>query len=504
MLDLRPRQVAAIDSLRSSVRSGKKRIMLQGPVGFGKTLISATMTMSARANRKRVAFAAPAITIVDQAFERFREYGISPGDMGVQQSDHPWHRPYAPIQICSLATVGQRGFPEADLVFIDEAHVRLKATQDWMDQQTKAIFIGLSASPWSKGLAEQYDDLVIPATLQQMIDEGDACQFRAFAPHHPDLSGIGLVGDEYNQGQLSDRLRKPKLVADIVGTWLDMAEGRSTLVFAVDRAHAAMIHDQFMSDGVDSAYVDAETSRDDRRELGRRLNAGSLSVIVSVGTMTQGVDLDVRCVVLARPTKSEILLYQAIGRGLRAVPGKRDLLILDHSDSLLTLGLPTDINHDTLRSGARLPDNVKEIVKPAAKPRECPQCKILIAPTLRDCQECGWRPVIECNVTTVPGKLIDFATAFEGQMRLPKKDRRWSETTRAQFYSQLAAYAIERGFKPGWAAFQFKEMFGEWPNQHDQRGKVASACGPAVKSWIKSQMIRKAKAKSRPIAVAAE
>lgn len=65
-------------------------------------------------------------------------------------------------------------------------------------------------------------------------------------------------------------------------------------------------------------------------------------MIASVGCLTTGVDLDVRCIVLARPTKSEMLFVQIIGRGLRRAPGKVDCLILDHSDTHSRLGFVTD------------------------------------------------------------------------------------------------------------------------------------------------------------------
>ena len=67
--------------------------------------------------------------------------------------------------------------------------------------------------------------------------------------------------------------------------------------------------------------------------------------------MTTGVDLDVRCIILARPTKSEILYTQIVGRGLRTAEGKQDCLILDHSDTTLRLGFVTDIHHEHLDDG---------------------------------------------------------------------------------------------------------------------------------------------------------
>jgi superfamily II DNA or RNA helicase len=58
-------------------------------------------------------------------------------------------------------------------------------------------------------------------------------------------------------------------------------------------------------------------------------------------------------VILARPTKSEILYTQIIGRGLRTAHGKDHCLILDHSDTTLRLGFVTDIHHTTLDDGAK-------------------------------------------------------------------------------------------------------------------------------------------------------
>ncbi|MEM8348856.1 hypothetical protein Q4S20_21070, partial [Morganella morganii] len=39
--------------------------------------------------------------------------------------------------------------------------------------------------------------------------------------------------------------------------------------------------------------------------------------IVNVGTLVAGFDSDVRCIIYARPTKSEIRWVQCLGRGLR-------------------------------------------------------------------------------------------------------------------------------------------------------------------------------------------
>ena len=62
-----------------------------------------------------------------------------------------------------------------------------------------------------------------------------------------------------------------------------------------------------------------------------------------------GFDSDVRCIIYARPTKSEIRWVQCLGRGLRKAQGKDKCLIFDHSGSVHRLGFPDDIEYDELR-----------------------------------------------------------------------------------------------------------------------------------------------------------
>ena len=272
-----------------------------------------------------MAVTVPRLSLIDQTLDRFEESGIDPMSVGVVQGDHPCSRPSAPIQVCSLQTVMRRGRPNVDSVLVDECHLKSKEIDAWMDEEPGKIFVGLSATPWARGMAERWDHLIVPATIKELTDEGWLSPARTFAPYHPDLSGVTVQMGDYHEGQLAKRMGAREIVANVVETWLAKAERRPTLLFAVDRAHADQLHNEFEAAGVASAYVDAFTERDERISIGRRLNSGLIEVICSVGTMSHGIDLDVRCIVLARPTKSEMLYVQMIGRGLRMANGKKDV-----------------------------------------------------------------------------------------------------------------------------------------------------------------------------------
>jgi superfamily II DNA or RNA helicase len=76
-----------------------------------------------------------------------------------------------------------------------------------------------------------------------------------------------------------------------------------------------------------------------------------MPVVVNIQTLTAGVDWNVRCLVLARPTKSEMLYVHTVGHALRRVEGRGVAIILDHSDSTQRLGFVTDIAYDQLDVG---------------------------------------------------------------------------------------------------------------------------------------------------------
>lgn len=343
--ELRPHQVSALDGLKWSLVEGKRRPLLQAVTGFGKTVLAAHIVEGARRKGRRVCFCVPSITLVDQTFERFRENGIDPAEMGIIQASHPWRRPHAPIQIATAQTLARRDRPEVDVVVLDEAHIRFGVYERWMadcgypvkpgetalpgspaERGKAPIFIGLTATPWAKGLGLLFDGLIKSSSLAEMIEGGYLSPFRVFAPSHPDLTGVKTVAGDYHEGQLSERMSKATLVANVVSTWMAKASDRPTLCFAVDRAHARALHEEFTRAGVPAAYVDAETSREERAEIGAALARGEIKVAVNIGTLTTGVDWDVRCISLCRPTKSESLFVQIIGRGLRTADGKSDCL----------------------------------------------------------------------------------------------------------------------------------------------------------------------------------
>jgi superfamily II DNA or RNA helicase len=84
--------------------------------------------------------------------------------------------------------------------------------------------------------------------------------------------------------------------------------------------------------GVSALAVNGESDISEQRRAIRDFEAGQLQVICNVDIFTEGLDIpSINCVVFARPTKSQIVYAQTIGRGTRPSPatGKTDCLVLD-------------------------------------------------------------------------------------------------------------------------------------------------------------------------------
>lgn len=473
-------QQQGIDETYRAMAAGRRRPMLQMPTGAGKTETAVKIIQRARAKGKRVVFVVPAIELIDQTVDRLARYGVT--CVGVIQADHPGTDRTQPVQVASVQTLSRRMLPETDLVIVDEAHQVFKVITTWMAERTTLPFIGLSATPWSKGLGKHYTDLIRPVSLSQLIDRKRLTPFRAFAPSHPDLGGVKTVAGDYDEAALAEAMDKPQLTADIVSTYLAKGENRPTLCFAVNRAHARSLADEFERAGVSTAYIDGYTERDDRKVIAAAFAEGRVKVVVNVGVLTTGVDWDVRCIILARPTKSEMLYVQIIGRGLRTAPGKSDCLILDHSDTTLNLGFVTDITHDELDNGKRkdAASSRRSKQKELRLPKECSGCGELKPGGVHVCPACGFAPERRQEIETADGELFQIAG---GKLAADRE-------TKQRFWSGLLWYVENRGKSEGWAAHRYKDRFGVWP-----RGLRATPKPPDVEchNWVRAGNIQFAK-----------
>jgi len=492
-MDLRPYQSTAVEALRSVLRTGVMRIILSSPTGSGKTEMGFEIIRGAQAKGKRVAFLANRIHLVDQTCRRLALAGF---EFGVLQGQNT-HRLWADVLVCSVDTVASRGgLPtDVDLIVIDEAHACAGTVAYRKIMKGKPV-IGLTATPYSKGLGKHYDELggslfervVIAARIEDLIRDGYLVSADIWAPGEPDLSGVKITAGDYNEKQLGDAVDKAALIGDIVTHWFKLAHNTPTVVFATNISHSKHIVEQFLANGVSAEHIDCYTDDLERQAILGRVTSGQTMVISNVGILAEGWDFPAcKTLILARPTKSLIRYLQMAGRVLRPHPGKDKALILDHSGVVRRLGFPWDYFGQSLDDGKPKKSSGDDKEKPEALPKPCPHCNFMKPPKTPVCPSCNFEATRPCDIEVAEGNLVPLTKATKGVKGL-------EEVGRTQVYHQLLWIARDRGYKEGWAAAQYKSAFGNWPNGISKEAE--EPCG-TVLSWERSRRIAYAKAKGR-------
>jgi len=501
--ELRPYQEECLQAVKQTVGQRVYRIVVQAPTGSGKTLLAAAIAEGARRKNNKLVFVVPSIDLIDQTVEHF--YAEDIRDIGVIQANHQMTDWSKPIQVASIQTIRSRGkYPEAAVVIIDEVHQLHKEHIKWIGRlgdpkksEPKIMaaapgwenipVIGLSATPWTTGLGRYFETLLVMSTTRELIDLNYLARFKVWAADHPDLSGVKDVAGDYHEGQLSGVMRENALIANVIETWRTRWNKDKTLVFGVDCAHVQALQARFLYAGISAAYQDAHTKPVDRAAIKRGFHSGQYRVVCNVGTLTTGVDWDVRCLVLARPTKSEMLFVQIVGRALRTAEGKDHAIILDHSDTHERLGLVTDIHHEKLSMGKLDSNQLTRRSPPLPKP--CPKCTFLMAPGTKICPSCGFERSIQNDVFERDGQLVEFTGGYRKKGKTNPTYFNYTYEEKMRFYAQLRGYALERGYKDGWAFVQYMKKFhGEKPPWAWKNHKPMQA-GPEVRQFAVSRAI---------------
>ena len=124
----------------------------------------------------------------------------------------------------------------------------------------------------------------------------------------------------------------------IVEEYRDNAERYGkTLVFACNIEHADLLAQLWAEAGVDARPVHSRQTREENERAIRQFTSTppEVTVLVNVAKMTTGVDIpDIRTVFLCRPTVSDILFAQMVGRGARRAEGKESFNVLEFTDNV--------------------------------------------------------------------------------------------------------------------------------------------------------------------------
>jgi len=451
-VQLRPYQNRAIGDLRHAYRSGSRSPLLCLPTGGGKTVIFTAIAQATAAKGLNVLILVHRRELLRQASAKLRDVGLQHGTIAAGlpfTSDQ--------VQVASVQTLVRR-LSRIDwqpaLIIIDEAHHAVSGNT-WgriLDHWPQAFRLGVSATPCrldGRGLGNAFDALVLGPSVADLTSSGYLAEARIYAP--PVIADLGKLltrAGDYATDEAADAMDRPTVTGDAVGHYQRLAASQPAIAFCCNTKHAASVAAQFQAAGINAATLLGTNKPEERDHLVANLASGRLQVLVTVDVVSEGFDCPGASVaILLRPTKSESLYLQQVGRVLRPKPDGSKALILDHVGNVMRHGFPDDARAWSLADGLRR----SRATTAAPTVRTCPSCYAAFKPQ-PTCPVCGadCAPKAKRGMAQVDGELQELHRESVRQ-RIAERTSHRREQGQARTLQSLLALAKERGYSPGWA-----------------------------------------------------
>lgn len=213
-----------------------------------------------------------------------------------------------------------------DMIIVDECHHAAASTyRKILDYFKPRILLGFTATP-NRGdkvrLNDIFSEIIFQRDLRWAIEQGfltDILCKRVCIGY--DLSRVHTRLGDYAPGELADAMAG---TADAVAQCYREHAVGATLIFAVNVEQAEEIARRI------PGAVCVTGNTEDRAGIIQDFTYGIIPCIVNVMVFTEGTDIPrVETVIIARPTQSDSLYTQMVGRGLRLYPGKEKLVLID-------------------------------------------------------------------------------------------------------------------------------------------------------------------------------
>ena len=469
MPELRPRQQAGKEAIRSAFRRGARGVLYVAPWGFGKTYLMASIAADSQRRGTRIVFVAHRRELVRQISDALTAWGVPHGV--IAPGLHPTEHSVQVARVLSLVRRQQRHGLRFDFVFVDEAHHAV-GNSGWglvLQHNASAWYLGVTATPCrldGRGLGRHvggyFDSMVLGPTPRELVEEGWLVRPTVYQPppgSMPDMRGVRRRGGDYVTEQLAAAFDRAPLTGDAIAHYRRHCNGQPAMAFTVNVRHAEHVAAQFRASGYRALALSGETPDRERDAMIRGLATGEVQLVASCGVISEGVDVPpVRAAFLLRRTASFSVASQQMGRAMRIWPGKDRALIFDHAGNTVERrlggeghGLPTDDIEWSLDGGAKRASIGSGV-------KQCPVCFAAAPPGARKCKECGHlfgasAPELELP-QTVDADLIAIDALAESRHRR-------MEEGMCRTLEELQELGRHRKYSPSWAWMRWKARQGK-------------------------------------------
>lgn len=354
---LRPYQRDALDAIAAAEAEGIRRPLLIAPTGAGKTVMF-SHSIAERGGRALVI--AHREELIEQAAAKIA--AVMPTlDVGIVKAQR--NQRGADVVVASIQTLARKARLEALLdnpvnrkdpfatVVVDEAHHAAARTYLEVLEglgcmgDDGPLCIGFTATAGradNVGLGHVWEKIVFQRGIIQMIAEGYLVDVSAVQVGADiDLSKVKVRRGDYTDASLGEAIEDSDAIEVAAAAYLEHAAERKGLAFTPTVATSKALRNALVDVGIAAEHVDGATPREERAAILRRLHTGETQVVCNCMVLTEGFDEpSVSAILNLRPTKSETLFVQMVGRALRKHPSKTDALVVDVAGAA-DLGLAT-------------------------------------------------------------------------------------------------------------------------------------------------------------------
>ena len=427
-MQLRDYQNLAISNVRKSYEAGNKNVLLTLPTGAGKTVIFSEITRLAGLKGANVLILVHRKELIDQAGDKLTKADVK---YGIIAAGHKESK--SSVQIASVQTLINRlnNPDQYNLIIIDEAHHAV--ANSWrkiFEFYKKAKRLGVTATPMrmtGAGLGEIFDDLIVGSTIPELVDKGYLAEHEVYAPPNKlNLDKIRTIRGDYSKKEVEDELDKVDIVGDAVENYRRLGQNKPAIAFCISVKHGQYVTNKFKEAGYTAELITGSMNSDDRKTLVDNFKDGKVQILVSIDVVSEGFDVE-NCYVaiLLRPTQSEALYIQQVGRVLRPEPNKV-AIVLDHVGNTKRHGFVDEIREYDLHQKAK----TKRKGELAATVETCEVCFAVYRPQ-PICPVCGHKKEVrKREITYEDGELVKM----KKELKLDEGDPLIEKSTGAKLY----------------------------------------------------------------------
>lgn len=390
----RPYQQAAHDAAFHFMRKSVKPCLIEAATGAGKSIIIAMIaeTLHKLSKGKRVLCLAPSRELVLQNSAKYAATG-EPFSIYSASIAKSLRHPVVFATEGTFKKVAERMGKEFAGVVLDEAHritPTIKGIIDDMKKGNPTLRVcGLTATPYrlgdgyiylededgrrfdaSKAMDPYFDKLVYAIRAKELIGAGFLTPVTmAGAVESYDTIGLEVRMGRFTGASVDKAFHgHGRLTSQIVGQIVEESRGRrGVMIFAATVRHAKEVLASLPKELARMIGGSVNMKKSEREALVTDFHAQKFKYLISVGTMTTGVDFShVDVIALMRATESISLMQQMIGRGLRLHEGKDNCLLLDFAGNIERHSPDGDVFTPQVRT--------RSAGEPEGLEAACPEC----------------------------------------------------------------------------------------------------------------------------------